>query len=255
MTGFSTALKRNINKYARDKGTLKEKDVTFAGDLDKLHFHWMDEARARKFLKGGTRTPAVNHVLNHISESIKGSSWIDIATGAGFIQSQIDSSIHPSFFVGLDLSEAMLRVHESPYGERIMASLFKLPFRENCFSLVSNFFCLSDYPQIKDVMIEFARICQLGGQVLHVDYGEDDGYWVVRKSLHDQIIDGRKIIGDINLRNQDDIRSSLPKSLKENHSEIIEYSIEASKLKPVVNSETVTRRIIFTIAIKIQANN
>lgn len=234
---------------------MKEKDIIFAGDLDKLHSHWMDETRARKFLKGGTRTPAVNHVLNHISESISGSSWIDIATGAGFIQSRVDSSVHPSFFVGLDLSEAMLRVHEHPYGERVMASLFRLPFRDGSFNLVSNFFCLSDYPEIEKIMAEFARICDVAGHVLHVDYGEGDGYWEVRKSLHNQVIEGKKIIGDINLRTLDEIQLSLPKSLEVDHSEIIEYSIDASNLKPVIQEQSVTRRIIFTVSKKLDPNN
>jgi ubiquinone/menaquinone biosynthesis C-methylase UbiE len=231
--------------------SLKEKNIIFAGDLDKLQSHWMDEARAKKFLKGGTRTPAVKHILNYVFELIKESSWIDIATGAGFIQSQVDPSIQPTLFVGLDLSEAMLRVQEDPYGERVIASLFRLPFRNCSYNLVSNFFCLSDYPEIEEVMIEFARICDIGGYVLHADYGEGDGYWVLRKSLHNQIIEGMKIIGNINLRTLEDIKSSLPASLELDHSSIIEYSIDASNLKPVVQTETITRRIIFTIAKKI----
>jgi len=32
MTGFRTALTRTINRYARDKGILKEKDVNLTND-------------------------------------------------------------------------------------------------------------------------------------------------------------------------------------------------------------------------------
>ena len=212
---------------------MKDSDRYFAGSFKQLISHWNDLDRAKKFLEGGTRVQAVHTIIKEISPLIENSSWIDIATGAGFIQQQVPDTQTPSLFVGLDFSEAMLRTQSFPYGERVLGSLFNLPFRKHSFQLISNFFCLSDYPELKPAYDEMTRICNNNGKMIHVDYAKGDAYWEARKELHGQTIDGKMVIGNIHLRGVSDIE--VPDSMNLSEGKILEFQVESKQLLPIIN--------------------
>ncbi len=221
----------------------------FTGDFKELRSHWEDRKRANRFKDGGTRTKAVEHVTNIISDRILNHSWLDLAMGAGYIQTKINSE--PTIFIGLDFSMAMLSSQEQPLGERILGSLFKIPIRKNSIHVISNFYCLSDYPNhmVKEAFRNIYDIIEKNGIFVYVDYEKNDEYWNKRKEFHGKIIDGKKIIGNINLRTTKDIQKIFPGDCI--HEEIIKYKVNTSEIHTSIPlPKIVTRSFIFFIGTK-----
>ncbi|MHA2098901.1 MAG: hypothetical protein ACW99A_09450 [Candidatus Kariarchaeaceae archaeon] len=86
------------------------KESYFTEDLHSLKEYWEDKDRAVKFLSGRTRTGAIEYLLRRIEPDVHQGSWLDSGTGAGFIQSQIDSDVFPTLFVDHMVKE-WLEVH------------------------------------------------------------------------------------------------------------------------------------------------
>ena len=129
-------------------------ETYFTEDLHSLKKYWEDKNRAIRFLGGGTRTQAVQYLVKRIEMDVHQGSWLDTGTGSGFVQTLVDTDVVPTLFIGLDFSEIMLRTQQSPYGERVIGSAFRLPFRKNSFKIVTNIFSLSDYPDINIALLD-----------------------------------------------------------------------------------------------------
>ncbi|MFV2013893.1 MAG: class I SAM-dependent methyltransferase [Candidatus Heimdallarchaeota archaeon] len=210
--------------------------------------YWEDEQRAIKFTNGGTRIDAIRYLLSRLEIDIHQGSWLDSGTGAGFVQSKIDDNVSPSLFVGLDFSMVMLRVQRYPYGERVVGSAFQVPFRENSFSLVTNIFSLSDYPQIKAAFEDLGRVVDIAGSLTHLDYGTGDDYWEKRQNLHGTPNpDGSIIVGNINLRSLDQIKNWTPEGFRLIFQTFLEFEVDSSDMNPTFElPELITRRFILS---------
>jgi ubiquinone/menaquinone biosynthesis C-methylase UbiE len=220
----------------------------FAGSFDQLRDHWEDEKRAIKFRKGQTRTKVAKYIVKRIETDIHQGSWLDTGVGAGFIQSLVGASVSPCFHIGLDFSQTMLLSHEKPYGERVEATTFSLPFRNNAFNVVTNIFSLSDYPNIKAAFIELTRTVAPGGIFSHSDYAAGDQYWETRKKAHGlQVDDNKPVVGNINLRSLEEVKECVPSGSRIVFQKIIEYDVETDQMKPPFPiPKVVTRRFIIT---------
>ena len=229
----------------------------FSGNFDDLKNHWENEQRAEKFKSGGTRIPAIRKVLKRMNVDIHQHSWLDTGTGAGFIQTQVDADVSPVLFVGVDFSSAMLRAQTDPFGNLVIATAFKLPFRKEAFSVLSNIFSLSDYPEPKEAFDEFSRILSKTGNLYFVDYAQGDEYWELRKKLHGKTgRDNKVIVGDINLRNIQQSKELLPNSLRVVFTEIISYDINSDPLNSSFEiPDHITRKILFIQAYKPRSTN
>ncbi|MHA2030291.1 MAG: methyltransferase domain-containing protein [Candidatus Kariarchaeaceae archaeon] len=224
------------------------KESYFTEDLHSLKEYWEDKDRAVKFLSGGTRTGAIEYLLRRIEPDVHQGSWLDSGTGAGFIQSQIDSDVFPTLFVGLDFSLVMLRTQEQPYGEREVGSAFQVPFRNNSFDVVSNIFSLSDYPKIETAFEELGRVVEYSGTFVHLDYGVGDDYWERRQSFHGKANpDGSVIVGNINLRSLDQIKEWTPRGFRMVFQTYLEFEVDPSKLNSTFQLPSIiTRRFILS---------
>ncbi|MHA2170545.1 MAG: class I SAM-dependent methyltransferase [Candidatus Kariarchaeaceae archaeon] len=229
----------------------------FAGSFDKLRNHWEDEKRAIKFRKGQTRTKVAKYIVERLETDIHQGSWLDTGVGAGYIQSLVGVSVSPCFHVGLDFSHSMLISHENPYGERVRATTFNLPFRKNAFNLVTNIFSLSDYPNIENAFKELIRTVSLGGIFSHSDYAAGDQYWETRKKAHgQQVDDDTQVMGNINLRSLEEIRECIPRNSRIVFQKVVEYDVETDAMKPQFPiPKVITRRFIITEIYKPRDSN
>ena len=146
-------------------------ETTFTGNNVSLRTHWEDSDRAKRFLRGGSRTNAVRIVIDRIKKYTKDNIWIDLATGAGFVQSQLELDCYPTLFVGIDLSVTMLRA-QNPFGERIQASMFNIPVRRKSSDISSIFFSLSDYPDLNRGLKSICNSISSSGVISFVDYAK-----------------------------------------------------------------------------------
>ncbi|MHA2503714.1 MAG: class I SAM-dependent methyltransferase [Candidatus Kariarchaeaceae archaeon] len=183
-------------------------DGYFTGGKESLFDYWQDPERAKKFKSGGSRVSAVRYLLNKAEVEIHQGTWIDTAIGAGFVQSQLFQTVEPSLLVGVDFSRPMLELVDSEV-ERVLGSTFSLPFRKESSTIVTNIFCLSDYPDPSTAFEEYARVVKTGGLVMFLDYSSEDEYWTLRQQAHSE-----EVVGNINLRNPDTIKQFLPKMLR-----------------------------------------
>lgn len=223
----------------------------FGGSLNKLQKHWNNKRRALKFQKGQSRTVAVKYMISKIETDIHMGSWLDTGTGSGFIQSHVHQDIQPILFVGLDFSRTMLEAQLSPLGERIQSTTFQLPFRKRSFSLISNFFSLSDYPDIDPAFREFFEVMDSSGIFVYLDYSKGDDYWETRKLFHDKKIGKQEIIGNINLRSIEDIERMLEVNFRVTHRETISYDVSSSEFNSDFDlPEIVNRKFLFCMTYK-----
>ena len=176
----------------------------FTGSRKTLFDYWQEEFRARKFLKGGTRTPMVEYVTREDIDLLRNATWLDIGAGAGFIQSKVDPRIY-RMVIALDISWEGLKVHQCRYSQRICGSFFSPPFRKGAFEVISSFFCLSDYPNLLKIVDSLVSLAE-GGKFILVDYAEGDEYWETRKINH-----APELIGNINLRSEEYISQEVYK--------------------------------------------
>jgi ubiquinone/menaquinone biosynthesis C-methylase UbiE len=236
---------------------LSSENNYFAGSFKKLKNHWENKARAIKFREGQSRSKVAKLIVQRHEPDMHQGSWLDTGVGAGFIQSLVSESISPCLHVGLDFSQQMLESHSNPYGERILASTFALPFRKDSFTLVTNFFSLSDYPNIKDAFVELLRTLIPGSIMSHTDYASGDEYWENRIKAHGKKLqDSTEVIGNINLRNLVDIRENIPTDFQIIKQEVIEYLVESSQMKaPFDLPREICRRFIFTEIYKPRESN
>lgn len=225
------------------------KDETyFTEDLHSLKKYWEDEDRAKKFLAGGTRTGAVKYLILRIELDIHQGSWLDTGTGSGFVQTLVDPNVIPTIFVGLDFSGVMLRAQESPFGERVIGSAFHLPFRHSSFKVVTNIFSLSDYPTIEQAFVDLGRVVSKMGSFLHLDYAIGDDYWEMRKQLHNtKSLDGKIIVGNINLRSIEKIKNIIPGGMRIVFQEYLDFKVKSDNLTPLFDlPDQIMRKFIFT---------
>lgn len=221
---------------------------TFTGDNDSLRIHWDDEKRAKKFLSGGTRAQAVSLVLEQLQGHIKNGVWIDVATGAGYVQKALSEEFYPSLFVGIDLSQSMLRTQSDPLGQRIQGTVFALPIRRNSSNIVSIFFSLSDYPDLDSGTKELERTTERNGIISFTDYGKCDEYWQIRKSMDGKIVNGQEIKGNINLRTPEAITQQFSSSSYNLKVATISYDVDSSKLtSPLTLPGTLRRCFSFVM--------
>lgn len=223
----------------------------FSGDLLSLQHHWENAERAKKFLSGGTRIKAVQQVLETIKIHILNNIWVDVASGSGFVQSQLDYNYSPTLFVGVDFSREMLNCMDSKYGERVQGSVFSIPFRMNCVDLTSMFFSLSDYPNLNEGLSQMVGICKVGGFISFIDYGINDEYWLTRAKYDGNVIDGEIIIGNINLRSLKDTIKEFPSNVRIYNSKLIKYDTQVNEYASKFPlQDIVSRSFSFVIAQK-----
>lgn len=223
----------------------------FSGDFNSLRRYWNNKDRALKFRSGGTRSQAIARILQRHEVDIHNGIWLDIATGAGYVQSQMSKQVSPVYFIGIDMSEQMLRNSVTRLGDLLLGTSFKLPLRKNSIDIATNFFSLSDYPTIKNAFSEMARVIKFGGIMSHTDYSDIDDYWLERKKHHGDTIKGKKITGNIHLRNHQEIRDLMPSSVRVVHQELIEVEIDSKDLNANFDlPPKIFRRFIFTEAYK-----
>jgi len=192
-------------------------------------------------MTGGTRTEAIQYLLNRAEVEIHKGIWIDTAIGAGFVQSMIYKTVQHGLMVGVDFSREMLDLVEEPV-ERILGSVFDLPIRGDAANIATNIFCLSDYPNPKKAFSELSRIIKSQGVVMFLDYSDEDTYWTTRRAQHDN--DG--VIGNINLRNPDNIIQYLPENTRIIQNIIIQYEVDTSGFDNRVNlPDNITRAFLF----------
>ena len=233
-----------------------KEDSYFTEDLHTLKKYWEDKQRAIKFIQGGTRIGAIRYLLKRLELDIHQGSWLDSGTGAGFVQSQVDHEVSPSLFVGLDFSMVMLQAQENPYGERIVASAFQVPFRKRAFSVVTNIFSLSDYPRIESAFQDLGRVVDFTGSLTHLDYSVGDDYWEKRQSLHGAPNpDGSIIVGNINLRSLDQIKDWTPQGFRMIFQTTLEFEVAASEMNTTFElPKIITRRFILSQFYKFKSN-
>lgn len=223
----------------------------FSGNFNTLRKYWNDKDRALKFRGGGTRAQAVGRILQRHEVDIHNGIWLDIATGAGYVQSQLSEEVSPVYFIGIDMSEAMLRSSVVKLGDFILGTSFKLPLRKNCIDIATNFFSLSDYPSISDAFCEMARVIKFGGIMSHTDYSDVDDYWRERQKHHGEIINGKKITGNIHLRNHKEIQDLIPSTVRVVYQELLEIEIDTKNMNENFDlPDKLMRRFIFTEAYK-----
>jgi len=226
-------------------------DGYFTGDEKSLFEYWQDEERAQKFLDGGTRTDMVKYVLKKDTHLLEQSNWLDIGGGAGFIQSNVGIDLYRMAVV-LDISLEGLRIHICKESQRINGSFKSPPFRRDAFDTISSFFCLSDYPELGEILTSFVRMAN-GGHFILVDYGKGDEYWENRKKAQSP-----SLIGNINLRSAEYISQYAykHKNLEAQESEDKEIIVEAKKLKNRLHSlPAIIKRVFFHAIIRMKQNS
>lgn len=226
-------------------------DGYFTGDEKSLFEYWQDEQRARKFLDGGTRTDMVKYVLKKDRRFIEQSNWLDIGGGAGFIQSNVEIDLYRMAVV-LDISLEGLRVHICKESQRINGSFKSPPFRRDAFDTISSFFCLSDYPELGEILTSFVRMAN-GGQFILVDYAKGDEYWENRKKAHNP-----SLIGNINLRSAEHISQYAYKykNLQVQESEDKEIIVEAKELRTRLHTlPAIIKRVFVHAIIRMKQNS
>ena len=169
----------------------------FTGSFFQLFHYWQDETRVKKFLQGGSREKMVDFVLQKTFSLFTNANWLDIGAGPGFIQRKnLNKRIR--LCVVLDISLSALLIHSNQYSQKVAGSFLNLPFRKLGFNCLTSFFCLSDYPGIKSIIVTFQPLLEIKGKLLLVDYAKDDEYWETRTLNHGK----NGLVGNINLRDE-----------------------------------------------------
>lgn len=208
----------------------------FSGSLRSLFNYWQDYERAKKFLEGGTRTDMVHKVVREELDPHHSGYWLDVALGAGFVQSVQKSSF--TMRIGLDISWAMLEVNKQEV-QKILGSGLIPPFRKGSIEILSSFFCFSDYPNIETILENLFPIISPHGFLLYIDYAKGDEYWETRKQMHSP-----SLVGNINLRLPHEISALVSKEVL--RSEIVSFQVQASPLQSQVPNiqPTIQRKFI-----------
>lgn len=220
----------------------------FTGSFESLKAYWEDHNRAQRFRKGGTRTPAIEYILGRLETDIHKGVWLDIACGAGFVQSQKSPTVGPILEIGLDFSRTMLDQIQDEEVHKILGSAFQLPIRDNSVSLATNFFSLSDYPDPASAFQEMSRVIRSSGVFAHLDYASTDDYWKIRSQLHGTEDNNHDLItGNIHLRSLDEIRLLIPDRVRITEQRIIEYNVSSNQIHSSFTlPKEISRRFIFT---------
>ncbi|MDH5401395.1 MAG: class I SAM-dependent methyltransferase [Candidatus Heimdallarchaeota archaeon] len=227
------------------------KNNFFAGDFTKLKNHWSDLSRAEKFLRGGTRAEVVNKVIEINLNLLMNSNWLDLGTGAGYIQSVINQKHgHLPNQLGLDWSFAMLSINEVSL-HKIQGTYENIPIRKASINLITFFFTLSDYPSLESILENAGNKLDQSGSLIIVDYSIGDEYWETRNKYHNQIgNDNNKIIGNINLRDIHYFQKILPTNLLTEQSKIIRYEVRSIEMQSNFELPEKITRCFFYLKLK-----
>lgn len=219
----------------------------FTGNPKRLFNYWQDSNRAKKFLSGGTREAAINFCRSfkdHFTDKV----WADIGTGTGYVVKSLLKDFRPKAVIGIDISKAMLSMYQVDESLLSIGSGFNLPLRQTSVDVVSSFFCFSDYPSLRPVFKEGARVLNHHGKFLYVDYAKGDGYWELRKKHHGE----NGIVGNINLRTTEEILAEIDQ-FTPIFSGYVEAEVPSEHLKaPFELPPTITRKFAVCLASRIR---
>ena len=112
-----------------------------------------------------------------------GDNILDVCTGTGDVAIRFAQADDAGEIVGIDLSEEMLQIarwktkRKAP-GEKIKllrVDALKLPFRDNCFDIVSIGFGLRNIGHYKKGISEMVRILRGGGRLVILEFSPPRG--------------------------------------------------------------------------------
>lgn len=228
---------------------MSRKQNYFSGSFASLFAYWQNEERTRRFVQGGTRIQMIHDVVDEQGDRLTKGIWIDIGTGAGFIQQVIaEKFAFRGLAVGVDMSIAMLQKYLNREVQRVAGVFQALPFRKGSVDTTSSFFCLSDYPNLRSIFQNFADLLRPHGNILYIDYTRGDQYWEIRKK-------STKLIGNINLRTPEYIAQILTEipTLQIDFTDANAYEVSAHELKQRLPElpDTLTRKFLYCRAERI----
>ncbi|MFL6278218.1 MAG: ubiquinone/menaquinone biosynthesis methyltransferase [Blastocatellia bacterium] len=103
---------------------------------------------------------------------------LDIACGTGDITFMTAAQLTTGRAVGLDITQAMLRIAERKRRERDIANLcfhrgdiMHLPFADQTFDCVTGGYALRNVPDVAGALLEIKRVLKPGGRLLSLDFG------------------------------------------------------------------------------------
>jgi len=103
---------------------------------------------------------------------------LDIACGTGDITLALARRLQNGYAVGLDITQAMLRIAERKRRERHIdnvgfhcGDIMRMPFADQTFACVTAGYALRNVPDVAAALVEINRVLRPGGRFLSLDFG------------------------------------------------------------------------------------
>jgi len=144
---------------------------------------------------------------------------LDIACGTGDITFMTAAQLTTGRAVGLDITQAMLRIAERKRRERDIANLcfhrgdiMHLPFADQTFDCVTGGYALRNVPDLAGGLTEIKRVLRPGGCLLSLDFGHPPNQLYRRAYLHYLTIVGS--MAGLMMHGDADTYRYIPETLK-----------------------------------------
>ena len=116
---------------------------------------------------------------------------LDIACGTGDITFMTAARLTAGRAIGLDITQAMLRIAERKRRERAVANvcfhrgdIMRMPFADETFDCVTGGYALRNVPDVAGALAEIKRVLKPGGRLLSLDFGHPSNRLYRRAYLH-----------------------------------------------------------------------
>lgn len=107
-----------------------------------------------------------------------GETTLDIACGTGDIAFMTAARLTRGCAIGLDITQAMLRIAERKRHEAALANvcfhrgdIMRMPFADETFDCVTGGYALRNVPDVRGGLAEIHRVLKPGGRLLSLDFG------------------------------------------------------------------------------------
>jgi ubiquinone/menaquinone biosynthesis methyltransferase len=144
---------------------------------------------------------------------------LDIACGTGDITLALARRLSNGHAVGLDITQAMLKIAERKRRENQInnvsfhcGDIMRMPFADQTFACVTAGYALRNVPDVAAALVEINRVLQPGGRFLSLDFGHPPNRFYRAAYLRYLSIVGA-VVGKV-LHGDPDTYRYIPESLK-----------------------------------------
>lgn len=148
-----------------------------------------------------------------------GETTLDIACGTGDIAFMTAARLTAGRAIGLDITQAMLRIAERKRRERALdnvcfhrGDIMHMPFADGTFDYVTGGYALRNVPDVAGGLAEIKRVLKPGGRLLSLDFGHPPNRLYRRAYLHYLTLVG-SIVGLV-MHGDADTYRYIPETLK-----------------------------------------